>query len=77
MSLFVQNAGMKLFAAKGKVEIQAQSDADRIDSAEDGESIVDDGEHRDRVCEGNIVNVGRSLRAAPERQHRNSCTGQD
>jgi type VI secretion system secreted protein VgrG len=26
ISLFVQNAGMKLFAAKGKVEIQAQSD---------------------------------------------------
>ncbi|WP_186149522.1 type VI secretion system Vgr family protein [Burkholderia gladioli] len=26
MSLFVQNAGMKLFAAKGKVEIQAHSD---------------------------------------------------
>jgi len=27
ISLFVQNAGMKLFAAKGKVEIQAHSDA--------------------------------------------------
>jgi Rhs element Vgr protein len=27
ISLFVQNAGMKLFAAKGKVEIQAQSDS--------------------------------------------------
>jgi len=26
ISLFVQNAGMKLFAAKGKVEIQAQTD---------------------------------------------------
>ncbi|MBN3767643.1 DUF2345 domain-containing protein, partial [Burkholderia sp. Ac-20365] len=26
ISLFVQNAGMKLFAAKGKVEVQAQSD---------------------------------------------------
>ena len=26
LSLFVQNAGMKLFSAKGKVEIQAQSD---------------------------------------------------
>jgi type VI secretion system secreted protein VgrG len=26
LSLFVQNAGMKLFAAKGKVEIQAQGD---------------------------------------------------
>lgn len=26
ISLFAQNAGMKLFAAKGKVEIQAQSD---------------------------------------------------
>jgi type VI secretion system secreted protein VgrG len=27
ISLFVQNAGIKIFAAKGKVEIQAQSDA--------------------------------------------------
>jgi type VI secretion system secreted protein VgrG len=27
ISLFAQNAGMKLFAAKGKVEVQAQSDA--------------------------------------------------
>jgi type VI secretion system secreted protein VgrG len=26
LSLFVQNAGMKLFAAKGKVQVQAQSD---------------------------------------------------
>ncbi|TAM54200.1 MAG: type VI secretion system tip protein VgrG [Paraburkholderia sp.] len=26
LSLFVQNAGMKLFAAKGKIEVQAQSD---------------------------------------------------
>uniref|UniRef100_UPI001590D5A9 DUF2345 domain-containing protein n=1 Tax=Paraburkholderia phenoliruptrix TaxID=252970 RepID=UPI001590D5A9 len=26
LSLFVQNAGMKLFAGKGKVEMQAQSD---------------------------------------------------
>lgn len=26
ISLFAQNAGMKLFAAKGKVEIQAQGD---------------------------------------------------
>jgi type VI secretion system secreted protein VgrG len=27
ISLFAQNAGMKLFAAKGKIEIQAQGDA--------------------------------------------------
>ncbi|PMS18379.1 type VI secretion system tip protein VgrG [Trinickia dabaoshanensis] len=27
LSLFVQNAGMKLFAAKGKIEVQAHSDA--------------------------------------------------
>ncbi|MBU6490319.1 MAG: DUF2345 domain-containing protein, partial [Burkholderiales bacterium] len=26
LSLFVQNAGMKLFAAKGKIEVQAHSD---------------------------------------------------
>ncbi|MFM0664811.1 type VI secretion system Vgr family protein [Paraburkholderia sediminicola] len=32
ISLFVQNAGMKLFAAKGKVEVQAQSDAIEVTS---------------------------------------------
>jgi uncharacterized protein involved in type VI secretion and phage assembly len=35
MSLFVQNAGMKLFAAKGKVEIQAQGDAMALSALKD------------------------------------------
>ncbi|OBR48509.1 type VI secretion system Vgr family protein [Paraburkholderia tropica] len=35
LSLFVQNAGMKLFAAKGKVEIQAKSDAMALTSQQD------------------------------------------
>ncbi|MGF7192421.1 uncharacterized protein (DUF2345 family), partial [Robbsia andropogonis] len=35
ISLFVQNAGMKLFAAKGPVQIQAQSDAMTLRAAHD------------------------------------------
>ncbi|WP_320535107.1 type VI secretion system Vgr family protein [Robbsia andropogonis] len=35
ISIFVQNAGMKLFAAKGPVQIQAQSDAMTLKSAQD------------------------------------------
>lgn len=35
ISLFAQNAGMKLFAAKGKVEIQAQGDAMALSALQD------------------------------------------
>lgn len=35
ISLFVQNAGVKLFAAKGKVEIQAQGDAMALSALKD------------------------------------------
>ncbi|MDN7873642.1 DUF2345 domain-containing protein [Burkholderia multivorans] len=35
ISLFAQNAGMKLFAAKGKVEIQAQSDEMKLAALND------------------------------------------
>ena len=35
ISIFVQNAGMKLFAAKGPVQIQAQSDAMTLKAAQD------------------------------------------
>ncbi|WP_347557782.1 type VI secretion system Vgr family protein [Robbsia sp. KACC 23696] len=35
ISLFVQNAGIKLFAAKGKVEIQAQSDEMALNALKD------------------------------------------
>ncbi|HVW52075.1 MAG TPA: type VI secretion system Vgr family protein [Trinickia sp.] len=39
LSLFVQNAGMKLFAAKGKIEVQAQSDNVEL-TAQKGVKIV-------------------------------------
>jgi type VI secretion system secreted protein VgrG len=39
LSLFVQNAGMKLFAAKGKVEVQAHSDAIEL-SAHKGVKVI-------------------------------------
>ncbi|MFQ3790409.1 DUF2345 domain-containing protein, partial [Halomonas sp. A29] len=35
LSLFVQNAGIKLFAARGKVEVQAQSDAMELTAEKD------------------------------------------
>jgi type VI secretion system secreted protein VgrG len=35
ISLFAQNAGIKLFAAKGKVEIQAKSDALAVTASQD------------------------------------------
>jgi len=43
LSLFVQNAGMKLFAAKGKVEIQAQSDAIALSALKDVTITSTDG----------------------------------
>jgi type VI secretion system secreted protein VgrG len=43
LSLFVQNAGMKLFAAKGKVEIQAQSDAMALSALKDVTITSTDG----------------------------------
>ena len=39
LSLFVQNAGMKLFAAKGKIQLQAQSDAIEL-TAQRGVKVV-------------------------------------
>ncbi|WP_442809281.1 type VI secretion system Vgr family protein [Trinickia soli] len=39
LSLFVQNAGMKLFAAKGKIQVQAQSDAIEL-TAHQGVKVV-------------------------------------
>ena len=39
LSLFVQNAGMKLFAAKGKVEVQAHSDGIEL-SAHKGVKVI-------------------------------------
>jgi type VI secretion system secreted protein VgrG len=40
LSLFVQNAGMKLFAAKGKIEIQAQSDNIELTAQKTDEAAV-------------------------------------
>jgi len=69
LSLFVQNAGMKLFAAKGKVEIQAQSDnieltaqktlklistTDKIEAAAKQEILLTAGGAYIRLSEGNI-----------------------
>ncbi|RMP26470.1 hypothetical protein ALQ26_04565, partial [Pseudomonas amygdali pv. lachrymans] len=39
ISLFAQNAGAKLFAAKGKIELQAQSDAMEL-TAQQGVKIT-------------------------------------
>ncbi|MBR8304416.1 type VI secretion system tip protein VgrG [Burkholderia dolosa] len=69
LSLFVQNAGMKLFAGKGKVEIQAQSDnvevtaqkavkvvsaTDRIEIAADQGILLTSGGAYIRIKDGNI-----------------------
>ncbi|OXJ06047.1 Rhs element Vgr protein [Burkholderia sp. AU33803] len=69
LSLFVQNAGMKLFAGKGKVEIQAQSDnievtaqkavkvvsaTDRIEIAADQGILLTSGGAYIRIKDGNV-----------------------
>ncbi|MBN3740386.1 type VI secretion system Vgr family protein [Burkholderia sp. Tr-20355] len=69
LSLFVQNAGMKLFAGKGKVEIQAQSDnievtaqkavkvvsaTDRIEIAADQGILLTSGGAYIRIQGGNV-----------------------
>jgi type VI secretion system secreted protein VgrG len=69
LSLFVQNAGMKLFAAKGKIEIQAQSDnieltaqktvkllsaTEKIEVAAKQEILLTSGGAYIRVKDGNI-----------------------
>jgi type VI secretion system secreted protein VgrG len=69
ISLFVQNAGMKLFAAKGKVEIQAHSDnieltaqktlrllsaTEKIEAAANREILLTSGGAYIRLSGGNI-----------------------
>ncbi|WMY08147.1 type VI secretion system Vgr family protein [Paraburkholderia phenoliruptrix] len=69
ISLFAQNAGMKLFAAKGKVEIQAQGDnleitaqkslkllsaTEKIDAAAKQEILLTSGGAYIRISGGNI-----------------------
>jgi type VI secretion system VgrG family protein len=69
LSVFVQNAGMKLFAAKGKVEIQAQSDnveltaqktvkvvstTERIEVTAKQEILLTSGGAYIRIKDGNI-----------------------
>ncbi|MFM0299281.1 type VI secretion system Vgr family protein [Paraburkholderia sediminicola] len=69
ISLFVQNAGMKLFAAKGKVEIQAHSDnieltaqktlrllsaTEKIEAAANQEILLTSGGAYIRIVGGNI-----------------------
>jgi type VI secretion system secreted protein VgrG len=70
LSLFVQNAGMKLFAAKGKVQIQAQSDnleltaqktvkvlsaTERIEVAADQGILLTSGGAYIRIAGGDIL----------------------
>ncbi|MFM0059907.1 type VI secretion system tip protein TssI/VgrG [Paraburkholderia phytofirmans] len=69
ISLFVQSAGIKLFAAKGKVEIKAQSDnveftaqktfrllsaTEKIEAAADQEILLTSGGAYIRIAGGNI-----------------------
>ncbi|KVD19144.1 type VI secretion system Vgr family protein [Burkholderia ubonensis] len=69
LSLFVQNAGIKLFAGKGKVEIQAQSDSievtaqktvkvlsatDKVEIAADQGILLTSGGGYIRIAGGNI-----------------------
>ncbi len=69
LSLFVQNAGMKLFAAKGKVEVQAHSDSieltaqkrvkmvsttDTVKMAAQQEVLLTSGGAYIRIKDGNI-----------------------
>jgi uncharacterized protein (DUF2345 family) len=69
ISLFVQNAGMKLFAAKGKVEIQAHSDnieltaqktvkvlsaTEKIEVAAKQEILLSSGGAYIRIKDGNV-----------------------
>ena len=48
ISLFVQNAGMKLFAAKGKVEVQSHADNIEVTAQKTLKNIVGDGGYSGR-----------------------------
>nr|WP_081935952.1 type VI secretion system Vgr family protein [Burkholderia sp. 9120] len=54
LSLFVQNAGMKLFAAKGKVEIQAHNDNIEL-SAQKSVKLVSATEQIQAIAKGEIL----------------------
>ena len=54
LSLFVQNAGMKLFAAKGKVEIQAHNDNVEL-SAQKSVKLVSATEQIQAIAKGEIL----------------------
>jgi len=84
LSLFVQNAGMKLFAAKGKVEIQAHSDnieltaqktlkiasaTDKIEVAAKQEILLTAGGAYIRISEGNIEMHAPGLISIKGTQH--------
>ena len=74
LSFFVQNAGIKLFAGKGKVELQAQSDNIEItaDKTVKVVSTADSGK-RDGA-KGDYPHSGRSDHKAYGRQHLRACT---
>ena len=84
ISLFVQNAGMKLFAAKGKIEIQAHSDnieltaqktlslvsaTDNIEAAAKQEILLTAGGAYIRISEGNIEMHAPGLISIKGTQH--------
>jgi len=84
ISLFVQNAGMKLFAAKGKIQIQAHSDnieltaqktlkmvsaTDNIEAAAKQEILLTAGGAYIRISDGNIEMHAPGLISIKGTQH--------
>jgi type VI secretion system secreted protein VgrG len=67
ISVFAQRLGIKLFAAKGKVEIQAQSDALDVTADKDvkitsvnGKVVIEAKEELLLMCGGSYVRLGRT-----------------
>ncbi|KAA0018580.1 type VI secretion system tip protein VgrG [Salinicola corii] len=58
LSLFVQKAGIKLFAARGKVEVQAQSDAMELTAQKDVKITSTEGRIEINAANGILLNSG-------------------
>ncbi|MEQ7870812.1 type VI secretion system tip protein TssI/VgrG [Chromohalobacter salexigens] len=58
LSLFVQKAGIKLFAARGKVEMQAQSDAMELTAEKDVKITSTEGRVEINAANGILLNSG-------------------
>ncbi|EPM65160.1 hypothetical protein A584_28706 [Pseudomonas syringae pv. theae ICMP 3923] len=78
ISLFAQNAGAKLFTAKGKIELQAQSDAMEL-TAQQKVMITSTNRrrNRDRRTGRHIAYQRWRLHPHQGRQYRDSRTGND